>query len=196
MTTDQSNDHIDSKLINDDDPRNVINSYKTWTVDAIKADLARQAFPLHVAIENYQHDYNIGAIVRNANAFNVAGVHIIGKKHWNRRGAMATEKYLSLQHHSSVNSFIATAQQLQIPVLGIDNIAGSTPLHQAKLPKRAIYVFGQEGPGLSDQMQSHCKSIIAIEQFGSTRSVNVGVASGIIMYEYIRRHQLANKNSR
>lgn len=196
MTTNEPSDHLDPKLINDGDPRNVIDDYKTWTVEAIKADLAKQAFPLHVAIENYQHDYNIGSIVRNANAFNVACVHIIGKKHWNRRGAMATEKYLSLQHHRSVDSFIAAVRQLQIPIIGIDNITGSAPLHQAKLPQRAVYVFGQEGPGLSDQMQSHCESIIAIEQFGSTRSVNVGVAAGIVMYEYVRQHRLTNKNSK
>ena len=177
-------DKIDPELLADGDTRNVIDAYKTWTVDAIKADMQTKAFPIHIAIENYQHDYNIGTIVRNANAFNVAGVHIIGKRHWNRRGAMSTEKYLEVYHHADVESFIAWANEQTLEIIGIDNIAGSVPLHTSRLPESCVLLFGQEGPGLSDEMKTACKTIIAIEQFGSTRSINVGVASGIILYTW------------
>lgn len=182
MTT----EHIDPELVTNGDSRNVVDEYKTWTVDAIKADLHAKSFPIHIAIENYQHDYNIGTIVRNANAFNVAGVHIIGKRHWNRRGAMSTEKYLQVHHHTDVAAFSIWATEEKLPIIGIDNIATSIPLHATTLPESCMLVFGQEGPGLSEEMQQLCESIIAIEQFGSTRSINVGVASGIILYSWVK----------
>lgn len=186
----QNNNSIDPELLEHGDTRNVIDEYRNWRVEAIAADMAENAFPVHVAIENYQHDYNIGTIVRAANAFRVAGVHIIGKRHWNRRGAMSTEKYLQVYHHASVTEFVAWAQQAKLHIIGIDNIAGSTELHNSTLPPDSVLVFGQEGPGLSEEMQKVCASIIAIEQFGSTRSVNVGVAAGIILYEWVRRNVL------
>lgn len=172
------------------DTRNVLDHYKHQSVESIKQDLAQTAFPLHVAIENFQHDYNIGSIVRSANACNVSGVHIIGKRHWNRRGAMATEKYLELYHHPDTLDLLQWCKLQNMEVIGVDNIPGSQPLQTTQLPRRAMYVFGQEGPGLSQLMQDNCSSIIAIEQFGSTRSVNVGVAAGIVMYEWLRRHAL------
>lgn len=184
------NENIDEYLVKTGDYRNVVDKYRNWKVDSIANDMAQNAFPFHVAIENYQHDYNIGTIVRSANAFNAAGVHIIGKRHWNRRGAMSTEKYLQLYHHENVSDFIKWATLNKFSVIGIDNIAGSTDLSKSKLPKNCILVFGQEGPGLSEEIQNHCRQIIAIEQFGSTRSVNVGVAAGIIMYEWVRINQL------
>lgn len=179
---------LDSDLIANGDTRNVVDEYKTWTVAAIKHDLAGKSFPIHVAIENYQHDYNIGTIVRSANAFNVSGVHIIGKRHWNRRGAMATEKYLELFHHPDIAEFEAWAKSKSLEIIGIDNISNSIALNDFPLPENAIYVFGQEGPGLSPEMQGICRNVVAIEQFGSTRSINLGVAAGIILYEWTRQH--------
>lgn len=184
--------NIDPKLLISGDTRNVIDEYKNWYLDSIKSDLAKKAFPVHIAIENYQHDYNIGTIVRNANAFNVAGVHIVGKRHWNRRGAMATEKYLTLYHHPDVETFKKWATSESVEIIGIDNIPGSSMLRNAILPKNCVLVFGQEGPGLSLEMRTICTQIVAIEQYGSTRSVNVGVASGIIMYEWVRQNYMQN----
>jgi tRNA G18 (ribose-2'-O)-methylase SpoU len=189
MNTMQS-DSLDENLLASGDSRNVVDKYKNWTVDAIKEDLASRAFEIHVAIENFQHDINIGSIVRSANAFNVRAVHIIGKRHWNRRGAMATEKYLELFHHPTVEDFFAWVKQNKLDVIGIDNVPGSTDLQKAKLPKNAVYVFGQEGPGLSEEIRRGCHDIVAIKQYGSTRSVNVGVAAGIILYEWVRRNAL------
>ena len=174
----------------DSDTRNVIDEYKGMAVAAIKDQLASSAFRLHVAIENYQHDYNIGTIVRSANAFNVAGVHIVGRRHWNRRGAMATEKYLTLYHHPTINDFVDWVRLADLQLIGIDNVAGAKKLGNTLLPTGTVYVFGQEGPGLSPEMQAQCQSVIAIEQFGSTRSVNVGVAAGIVLYEWVRQNAL------
>lgn len=168
----------------------MVDKYRGWTNEAIKADLAQGAFTFHIAIENFQHDFNIGTIVRNANAFNAGGVHIVGAKRWNRRGAMVTDKYLQLYHHETPADLADWAQEHQLAMIGVDNIAGSQTLHEAALPEAPMLVMGQEGPGLSHQMQSYCQFLVAIEQFGSTRSVNVGVASGIIMYEWVRRWQL------
>ncbi len=186
---------IDEDLVINGDSRNVVDSYKTWTVEAIKDDMTERAFPIHIAIENYQHDYNIGTIVRNANAFNVSGVHIIGKRHWNRRGAMSTEKYLTVYQHPTVDDFARWAIENALPLIGIDNVAGSVPLMSVTMPQKCALVFGQEGPGLSKEIRALCQKIIAIEQYGSTRSINVGVASGIIMYSWVQQHY-ANMNKR
>ena len=172
------------------DTRNLVDKYKGLSNEVIKDDLAAHAFAYHIAIENYQHDFNIGTIVRNANAFNAAGVHVVGERKWNRRGAMVTDKYLQLFHHPTVEAFSLWARTQALDVIGVDNLPGSVELAQTNLPQRAVLVFGQEGPGLSEAMQMVCTQIVAIEQFGSTRSVNVGVASGIAMYAWLRQHEL------
>lgn len=182
---------IDQDLLANGDNRNVVDGYKNWKLEAIAQDMQERAFDVHIAIENYQHDYNIGTIVRCANAFNVAGVHIVGKRHWNRRGAMSTEKYLQLYHHKDVSEFAEWANMAGLGIVGIDNIPGSVNLHDTTIPGGCVLVFGQEGPGLSTEMQGICSQIVAIEQFGSTRSVNVGVAAGIVMYEWVRQNVLA-----
>lgn len=174
-----------------DDTRNLVDAYKGMEVDAIKADMADRAFRFHVAIENLQHDFNIGSIVRSANAFNAGGVHIIGRRHWNKRGAMATDKYLSLHNHASVDEFVEWCKLNALSIIGIDNVEESVELSQAELPKNVVLVFGQEGPGLSPELAGACEYLVAIEQFGSTRSVNVGAAGAIVMYEWVRRNELS-----
>ena len=172
------------------DTRNVIDKYKGLSVVEIKDDLDRSRHDFHVAIENFQHDFNIGTIARNANAFNAAGIHIIGRRHWNRRGAMKTEAYMNIFHHETVADFIDWVKQNNLKLIAIDNQKGSKKLNNAKLEKGSILVFGNESDGLSKEMIEACKEMVAIEQFGSTRSVNVGVASGILMYEFVRRNYL------
>lgn len=178
----------DPELIAHGDTRNVADEFRNMTVEAIKNELDTRRHPLHIAIENHQHDFNIGTIVRNANAFNVAAVHIIGRRQWNKRGAMVTDRYMHVHHHPTVADFLQAIGDM--PVIGIDNIQDSEPLAGADLPEKAVLVFGGEGPGLSEEMQQAASTIIAIEQFGSTRSVNVGVASGIVLYEWARRYIL------
>ena len=172
------------------DTRNVIDKYKGLSVAEIKDDLDRSRHDFHVAIENFQHDFNIGTIARNANAFNAAGIHIIGRRHWNRRGAMKTEAYMNIFHHKTVMEFINWAKQNNLKLIAIDNQKGSKKLNEIELEKGSILVFGNESDGLSKEMVEACKEMVAIEQFGSTRSVNVGVASGILMYEFIRQNYL------
>lgn len=172
------------------DTRNVIDKYKGLSVVEIKDDLDRSRHDFHVAIENFQHDFNIGTIARNANAFNAAGIHIIGRRHWNRRGAMKTEAYMNIFHHETGMEFIDWAKQNNLKLIAIDNQKGSKKLNEIELEKGSILVFGNESDGLSKEMVEACKEMVAIEQFGSTRSVNVGVASGILMYEFVRQNYL------
>lgn len=172
------------------DTRNVIDKYKGLSVAEIKDDLDRSRHDFHVAIENFQHDFNIGTITRNANAFNAAGIHIIGRRHWNRRGAMKTEAYMNIFHHKTVMEFINWAKQNNLKLIAVDNQKGSKKLNEIELEKGSILVFGNESDGLSKEMVEACKEMVAIEQFGSTRSVNVGVASGILMYEFVRQNYL------
>ncbi len=178
----------DQELLATGDKRNVEDKYRYWTVEAIKADLDKTRIDLHVAIENWQHDLNIGTIVRTANAFNVAAVHVIGKKHWNRRGAMVTDRYLALYHHASVDDFMAAVGDRH--VIAIDNLPGAKNLAATELPKKAVLVFGGEGPGISEALREKAEMMVKIEQLGSTRSVNVGVAAGIVMYQWVKQYAL------
>jgi tRNA G18 (ribose-2'-O)-methylase SpoU len=180
----------DSNLLEHGDKRNVLDKYRYWTVEAIKADLDSSRASLHVAIENWQHDLNIGTIVRAANAFNVEAVHIIGKRHWNRRGAMVTDRYMNIIQHKTVEEFAAVMKNDNRQIIAVDIIPGAIPLSKTILPKKAVLVFGGEGPGLSEQMQQMVEKTVMIEQFGSTRSVNVGVAAGIAMYVWMQQNVL------
>lgn len=179
---------LDKELLTDGDRRNVLDQYRYWSRAAIIADLDTRRHSFHVAIENWQHDFNIGTVVRNANAFLAAEVHIIGKRRWNRRGAMVTDRYQHVRHHATVAEFASWALGQDLAILGIDILPGSLALETAELPKRCVLVFGQEGPGLSEEMQQHCSAVYSIAQFGSTRSINAGVASGIAMHTWIRQH--------
>jgi tRNA G18 (ribose-2'-O)-methylase SpoU len=179
---------FDPELLAAGDRRNVVDRYRYWTMDAIVADLDRRRMPFHVAVENWQHDLNIGTVVRNANAFLAAAVHIVGERRWNRRGAMVTDRYQHVMHHATVDHLASWAEDAGLPILGIDLLPGSRPLPEADLPRRCLLLFGQEGPGLSESARERCSVVLHIPQFGSTRSINAGVASGIAMYEWCRRY--------
>ena len=181
-------DHLDPELMAAGDRRNVVDKYRYWRHDAIVADLDTRRHGLEVAIENWEHDFNIGTVVRNANAFNVAGVHIIGRRRWNRRGAMVTDRYLKIHHHVDVESFVSRMNAEQLAVVAIDNVAGAVPLETCALERRCCLVFGQEGPGLSPELLASASTVCEITQFGSTRSLNAGVASGIAMYAWASQH--------
>ncbi len=176
----------DQALLRAGDTRNVLDRYRYWTVEAIKHDLDKHRSRLHIAIENVRHDFNIGTIVRNANAFNVEAVHIIGRRQWNKRGAMVTDRYMSIKYHETVSQFVEHMDNRHI--IAVDNLPGSTLVSAEKLPEHCVLVFGGEGAGLSEEMVSASEKMVAIEQFGSTRSVNVGVASGIVMYLWTQQY--------
>jgi len=180
----------DIDLLENGDKRNVLDKYRYWTVEAIKSDLDKTRANLHVAIENWQHDLNIGTIVRAANAFNVETVHIVGKRHWNRRGAMVTDRYMNIIQHSTVDEFVEFMKNDNREIIAIDIVPGAVELSKTKLPERTVLVFGGEGPGLSEQMQQVASKTVMIEQYGSTRSVNVGVAAGIVMYVWMQQNIL------
>jgi len=179
---------LDPDLLEHGDTRNVVDEYRYWTREAIIADLDRRRHPLHVGIENFAHDMNIGSVVRTANAFNVSEVHIVGKRRWNRRGAMVTERYQHVRHHDSIGELLAWCTEQELPVIGIDNLPGSVPLETYDLPERCMMLFGQEGPGLSEQAHEACDAVLSIAQYGSTRSINAGAAAAIAMHAWIRRH--------
>jgi tRNA G18 (ribose-2'-O)-methylase SpoU len=178
---------LDPELLADGDRRNVADRYRYWRLEAIVADLDERRHPFHVAVENWQHDLNIGAVVRNANAFLAAEVHIVGERRWNRRGAMVTDRYQHVRHHPTLEAFAGWARTEELPVLGIDNLPGSVAIDGYELPRRCALLFGQEGPGLSAQARSVVEAVLAIRQFGSTRSINAAAASAVAMHEWVRR---------
>ncbi|WP_051209114.1 TrmH family RNA methyltransferase [Propionicicella superfundia] len=180
-------DRLDPALLAEGDRRNVADRYRYWTVPAIVADLDARRHRLHVAIQNWEHDFNIGSIVRTANAFNVAGVHILGRRRWNRRGAMVTDRYLHVSHHATVEEFVSWAAGEAVPLIGVDNLPGSVPLERTELPPVCCLVFGSEGPGLTPDVVAACERLVAITQYGSTRSLNAGAAAAIAMYHWALR---------
>lgn len=181
-------DHWDPELLKGGDRRNVTDEYRYWTMEAIIADLDSKRHSFHVAIENWQHDLNIGSVVRTANAFLAKEVHIIGRKRWNRRGAMVTDRYQHVRHHVTVESFVEWARSEGLAVIGIDNFPDSHQLETYDLPRDCVLVFGQEGPGLSAGMKDASVATLSIEQFGSTRSINASAAAAIAMHSWVRRH--------
>lgn len=181
-------EQYDPKFLAEGDARNVVDAYRYWSMDAIVADLDSKRHDFHVAIENFENDMNIGTVVRTANAFLAREVHIVGRKRWNRRGAMVTDRYQHIRHHATVADLIAWAQSQDITVVAIDNTPGSVPLETAELPKRCLLLFGQEGPGVTADAQAAASMTCSIAQFGSTRSINAGVAAGIAMHAWIRQH--------
>ncbi len=181
-------DRLDPQLLADGDRRNVVDRYRYWRLEAVVADLDLRRHPFHVAVENWTHDFNIGSVVRTANAFNAAAVHVVGERRWNRRGAMVTDRYQHVHHHPRVTDLVEWARGAGLPVLGVDNLPGAVPLETYDLPRACMLLLGQEGPGLSAAARAACTDVLSIGQFGSTRSINAGAAAAIAMHAWVRRH--------
>lgn len=180
---------LDPDLLLHGDRRNVVDQYRYWSLEAIVADLDQRRHPFHVAIENFSHDFNIGSVVRTANAFLAAEVHIVGRRRWNRRGAMVTDRYQHVRHHEDADALAAWAAAQRLPLIGIDNLPGSVPLETADLPEACVLLFGQEGEGLSAMARDAVSHVLSIAQYGSTRSINAGAAAAIAMHAWIRQHR-------
>jgi tRNA G18 (ribose-2'-O)-methylase SpoU len=178
---------LDPELLEDGDTRNVVDRYRGWRVEAIVEDLDERRHPFHVAIENWVNDANIGAVVRNANAFLASSVRIVGRRRWNRRGAMVTDRYQHIAYHEDVASLAQWTADRGLPLLGVDNLPGSVAIDGYGLPRECVLLFGQEGPGLSEEARAACSVVLAIRQFGSTRSINAAAASAVAMHEWVRR---------
>jgi tRNA G18 (ribose-2'-O)-methylase SpoU len=180
----------DPHLLAHGDRRNVVDRYRYWTEEAIVADLDGRRHDFHIAVENWQHDFNIGSVVRTANAFLAREVHIVGRRRWNRRGAMVTDRYQHVRHHGDLGALATWAATKQLTLVGIDNLPGCVPLETIVLPRHCVLLFGQEGPGLSEQARRTVDMVCSIAQFGSTRSINAGAAAAIAMHAWIRTHAL------
>jgi tRNA G18 (ribose-2'-O)-methylase SpoU len=181
-------DQYDPELLENGDTRNVLDQYRYWKMEAIVAELDSRRHGFHVAIENWQHDLNIGSIVRTANAFLASEVHIIGNRRWNRRGAMVTDRYQHVRHHPTVDDFLAWSKENDLPIIAIDNVPGCKKIEQYDLPENCVLLFGQEGPGLSEEAINASEVVLEISQFGSTRSINASAAAAIAMHCWIKKH--------
>ena len=181
--------HFDHELLANGDRRNVIDRFRYWKMEAIVEELDRERQPFHVAIENWQHDMNIGSIVRSANAFGAQSVHIVGRRRWNKRGAMVTDRYQHVEHHETVDDFLARMRELDLEVVAVDNVPGSVPIETTALPEQCVLVFGQEGPGVSAEMRDASGLVVEITQFGSTRSINAAAAAAVVMHDWVLQHR-------
>jgi tRNA G18 (ribose-2'-O)-methylase SpoU len=176
-------------LLAEGDRRNVVDRYRYWLLEAIVADLDRSRHDFHVAVENFSHDFNIGSVIRTANAFLAREVHIVGRRRWNRRGAMVTDRYQHVRHHADARALAQWSAAEDMPVLGIDNLPGSVPLETYDIPRRCVLLLGQEGAGLTDEARQSSSAVLSIAQYGSTRSINAGAAAAVAMHAWIRRHE-------
>lgn len=183
-----TDDHYDPELLANGDTRNVLDHFRYWKMEAIVAELDSRRHKYHVAIENWQHDLNIGSIVRTANAFLAEEVHIIGNRRWNRRGAMVTDRYQHVKHHPTVEEFVAWAKSRNLPIIAIDNVPGCQKIEEYSLPEECVLLFGQEGPGLSEAAIEAASVVLEITQFGSTRSINASAAAAITMHQWVMQH--------
>ena len=183
-----ADERYDPELLAAGDRRNVEDRYRYWRHEAIVADLDLHRHSFHVAVENWEHDFNIGSVVRTANAFNARAVHIVGRRRWNRRGAMVTDRYQHVLHHPGTRELVGWAGERGLPLIGIDNLPGAVPLETWPLPRECVLVFGQEGPGLSEEVRAVCTAVLSIAQFGSTRSINAGAAAAVAMHAWVRAH--------
>ncbi|MCW2842996.1 MAG: rRNA methyltransferase [Nocardioides sp.] len=188
LPTGPGSEVYDAALLAEGDRRNVVDRYRYWSMAAIVADLDTRRHDFHVAIENWQHDFNIGTIVRSANAFLAAEVHIVGNRRWNRRGAMVTDRYQHVRHHETAADLAAYLHRHDTALLGIDNLPGSQHLETMTVPRRVCFLFGQEGPGLSESARKVCDATFSIAQFGSTRSINASAAAAIAMHSWVREY--------
>lgn len=179
---------LDPELLEHGDRRNVVDAYRYWRLEAIVADLDTRRHAFHVGIENFAHDLNIGSVVRTANAFLAKEVHIVGRRRWNRRGAMVTDRYQHIRHHEDPPALAGWCASEGIVLIGIDNLPGAVPLETFPLPERCLLLLGQEGVGLSEDAHAACTAVLSIAQFGSTRSINAGAAAAIAMHAWIRAH--------
>ena len=179
---------LDPELLEHGDRRNVVDRYRYWRREAVVEDLDLRRHEFHVAIENWQHDFNIGSVVRTANAFLAREVHVVGRRRWNRRGAMVTDRYQHLRYHDDVESFASWAAVASLPVVGVDNLPGSVPLESTRLPRACVLLLGQEGPGLSPAAREAVSLVVSVAQFGSTRSINAGAAAAVAMHTWVRQH--------
>jgi tRNA G18 (ribose-2'-O)-methylase SpoU len=192
LPTGPGSEKYEEELLRQGDTRNVVDKYRYWSMEAIVSDLDAKRHKFHVAIENWQHDLNIGSIVRTANAFLAAQVHIIGNRRWNRRGAMVTDRYQHILHHPTVEEFVEWSKTANegkaLPIIAIDNTPGCKQLESYKLPEACVLLFGQEGPGLSEAAIASATDLVEITQFGSTRSINASAAAAITMHQWIMQH--------
>jgi tRNA G18 (ribose-2'-O)-methylase SpoU len=179
---------LDPELLAGGDRRNVVDRYRYWRREAVVDDLDLRRHEFHVAIENWQHDFNIGSVVRTANAFLAREVHVVGRRRWNRRGAMVTDRYQHVRHHPDVAAFANWAEAAALPVVGVDNLPGSVPLESTRLPRACVLLLGQEGPGLSAAARDAASLVVSVAQFGSTRSINAGAAAAVAMHTWVRQH--------
>jgi tRNA G18 (ribose-2'-O)-methylase SpoU len=188
-----TDEHFDPELLANGDTRNVLDHFRYWKMEAIVAELDSRRHKYHVAIENWQHDLNIGSIVRTANAFLAEEVHIIGNRRWNRRGAMVTDRYQHVSHHPTVEDFVAWAKERNLPIIAIDNVPGCQKIEEYALPEECVLLFGQEGPGLSEAAIGAAQVVLEITQFGSTRSINASAAAAITMHQWVMQHVFNKK---
>jgi len=184
---------LDPELLLAGDRRNVVDGYRYWQLESIVEDLDERRHGFHVAIENFSHDFNIGSVVRTANAFLAAEIHIVGRRRWNRRGAMVTDRYQHVSYHADASALADWCGASDLRLIGIDNLPGSVPLETFDLPRNCVLLFGQEGEGLSEQARIACSAVLSIAQFGSTRSINAGAAAAVAMHAWIRRHSFGQQ---
>jgi tRNA G18 (ribose-2'-O)-methylase SpoU len=167
------------------DTRNVTNFFKYWTDEAIKTNLDSKRHNFSVLVQNVIKDFNLSTVIRSSNAFLAKEVIIYGSKQYDRRGAVGTHNYENIRHVKNTNELVFPDDYF---IIGVDNIENAKPIENYNYPtnKHVLFVFGEENIGLTDELKAICHDFIYIKQYGSVRSLNVGSAASIVMFDYCR----------
>jgi tRNA G18 (ribose-2'-O)-methylase SpoU len=170
-------------------PRNVIDRFSAWTTELIKDELNKTSFNYSVLFENIIGDFNFGTLIRNSNAFNTKSVYYIGNRKFDRRSTVGTYLYQTLIHLPERDALLELKKKYTF--VGIDCVPGSVSMESFSWPENTLMIFGEEGRGVTPETLLLCDHVVHITQYGSVRSLNVGTASGIAMYDWIGKTQKA-----
>lgn len=164
------------------DKRNVLDKFKGWTEDLIRDEISKEVFPYAVLMENLIGDFNIGTVIRSANALGASKVYYTGNRKWDRRGAVGAHNYTMVEYVEDISVL-----RNDYSLIGLENCEGSNDMRKFKWPKKSLMIVGEEGRGLSDGILELCDHVVSIPQFGSVRSFNAATASSIAMYDYVTK---------
>jgi len=167
---------------------NVADQYSTWTEEMVKNHVQNNVFDVKVAMEHLQGDFNIGTVIRNANAFGANEVLYCGKRKWDRRGSVGTHHYTTVTYKENIATLCRDARNEGYSIVGLEKTEKAEDIRTCILPEKTLFLIGEEQNGLSNEAVELCDMLVEIPQWGSVRSLNAGVASGIALYEWVRQH--------
>ncbi len=178
-------------VIDRNKPRNVVDHLKWMSTPEINQELEINAKNFGLLLVNIDYDINTGTIIRAGNVFGAREVVLYGRKKFDRRASVGAEFYTKFRQIEFEDQLEILIKDYDVVVALENNLPNTISLSEFIWDKNLKYLIcvGQEGSGLPDNILKICKYTVEIPSFGSVRSLNVGVASSIVMYDYVTKTQ-------